>query len=53
MRDFVELGGKIWVCAPCIKERKITPDMLVDEAETTAAGKVIVEVIDADAVLNY
>jgi uncharacterized protein involved in oxidation of intracellular sulfur len=53
VRDFVEQGGRIWVCVPCIKERQITPDMLVDEAETTAAGKVIAEVLEADAVLNY
>ena len=53
VRDFVEQGGKILVCVPCIKERQITPEMLVDEAETTAAGKVITEVIEADAVLNY
>ena len=53
VHDFVEQGGKIWVCIPCIKERQITLDMLVDEAETTAAGKVIAEVLEADAVLNY
>ena len=53
VHDFIDQGGKIWVCVPCIKERQITPDMLVDEAETTAAGKVITEVLEADAVLNY
>ena len=53
VHDFLDEGGKIWVCVPCIKERKITPEMLVDEAETTAAGKVIAAVLEADAVLNY
>jgi len=53
VRDFLDQGGKIWVCVPCIKERQITVDMLLDEAETTAAGKVIAEVLAADAVLNY
>ena len=53
VRDFVEQGGKIWVCIPCIKERQITPDMLIDEAETTASGKVITAVLEANAVLNY
>ena len=53
VHSFVELGGKIWVCMPCIKERRITPDMLVEAAETTAAGKVINEVLEANATLNY
>ncbi|MDP8206895.1 MAG: DsrE family protein [Candidatus Electryonea clarkiae] len=50
---FVELGGRILVCGPCIKERKITPDLLVDMAEVSAAGKVVMAAIEADAVLNY
>ncbi len=53
VHDFVELGGKIWVCMPCIKERQITKDMLVEEAETTAAGKVVTELLAANATLNY
>lgn len=53
LRDFLEQGGKIWVCVPCIKERRITADMLVEGAETTAAGKVVAEVLEADATLNY
>lgn len=50
---FVELGGKILVCMPCIEERKITPDMLVDKAETTKSGKVVLEVLGANATLSY
>jgi len=53
VRDFLELGGKVWVCMPCIKERRITTDMLVNGAEITAAGKVINEVLEANATLNY
>jgi len=53
VHSFIELGGRIWVCVPCIKERQITKDMLVDEAEPTAAGKVIIEVLGANATLNY
>jgi uncharacterized protein involved in oxidation of intracellular sulfur len=53
LRDFREQGGKIWVCIPCIKHRQVTAEMLVDGAETTAAGKVIAEVLEADATLNY
>ncbi len=51
--DFVSLGGRILVCIPCIKEREIEPDMLVDEAEITASGKVVLEALEANATLNY
>ena len=50
---FTELGGKILVCGPCIKERQITEDMLVPRAEISAAAKVVLAAIEADAVLNY
>ena len=50
---FVELGGRILVCMPCIEERKITTDMLVEQAETTKAGKVVLALLEADATLSY
>jgi len=50
---FIELGGRILVCGPCIKERQITEDLLVDMAEVSAAGKVVMAALEADAVLNY
>jgi uncharacterized protein involved in oxidation of intracellular sulfur len=53
LHSFLEQGGKIWVCMPCIKERRITQDLLVEGAEITAAGKVVTEVLEADATLNY
>lgn len=51
--DFVSLGGKLLVCVPCIKERNIDPSDLIEGAETTAAGKLTVRAIEADAVLVY
>jgi predicted peroxiredoxin len=51
--NFVELGGKIWVCAPCIKEREITEDMLLETAETVTAGRVVRACIEADATLTF
>jgi len=50
---FLELGGKIFVCIPCIQERKITNDMLIEKAEPTKAGRVVQEALEAKAVLNY
>jgi predicted peroxiredoxin len=50
---FLELGGRIFVCIPCIQERKITNDMLIEKAEPTKAGRVVQEALEAKAVLNY
>lgn len=51
--SFLELGGKILVCIPCIESRKITEDMLLEGAELGKAGSVVQEVLEARAVLNY
>ena len=50
---FLEQGGRLLVCMPCIEERKITTDMLVDPAEPTKAGKVVIELLEADVTLSY
>lgn len=51
--DFIELGGELLVCTPCINERKITTDMLVETATPIAAGRAVNEALEATAVLNY
>jgi predicted peroxiredoxin len=51
--SFMEFGGKILVCIPCLESRKITPDMLLEGAEQGKAGRVVQEVLEAKAVLNY
>jgi uncharacterized protein involved in oxidation of intracellular sulfur len=53
VQDFLDLGGKLWVCVPCIKERNIETADLIEGAETTAAGKVNVAAIEANAVFVY
>jgi uncharacterized protein involved in oxidation of intracellular sulfur len=50
---FIELGGSLLVCVPCIKERHIDEADLIDGAKTTAAGSLNLEAIEADAVLVY
>ncbi|RLB55067.1 MAG: multidrug transporter [Deltaproteobacteria bacterium] len=50
---FVELGGKIWVCTPCIKSRQIDKEELVDGIELMAGGQLVQACVEADAVLNY
>jgi len=51
--DFLELGGVIKVCVPCIGERNIDENDLIEGAETTAAGALNIEVIEADGSLVY
>ncbi len=51
--SFIDLGGKLLVCAPCIEERKITKDMLVESTHPIKAARVVTEVLEAKATLNY
>ncbi|WP_022665611.1 DsrE family protein [Desulfospira joergensenii] len=53
MGDFMELGGKILVCKPCIDERKIQETDLIEGAQITAGGTLNVLALEADAQLVY
>ncbi len=51
--DFMELGGKLWVCVPCIKGRNIEESDLVEGYELVAAGVLNTEALEADVVFTY
>jgi uncharacterized protein involved in oxidation of intracellular sulfur len=51
--SFIQMGGTLLVCTPCINERKITKDMLVETAQPIKAARVVTEVLEAKATLNY
>ena len=53
MTDFIDLGGQILVCAPCIKERNIEEADLIENSKVIAGGTVIDECCKANAVLSY
>jgi len=53
LSDYLELGGELRVCVPCIKDRNIDESNLVEGARTTAAGELNVEAMAADAVFVY
>ena len=54
IHDFMEHGGKLLVCVPCIKERNINENSdMIDGAQTTAAGTLTVEALESDAVFVY
>ena len=51
--DFLELGGRLLVCVPCIKDRNISEDELVSGAQTTAAGALNILATESKAVFVY
>ncbi len=53
MADFLELGGEIRVCMPCIKERNIAEADLIEGAATTAGGALNLAAMEANAVLVF
>ena len=53
MDNFVGQGGEILVCTPCIKERRIAPEMLVKGAKPIASARLVQECLEATATLNY
>ncbi|MBL7203473.1 MAG: DsrE family protein [Desulfobacteraceae bacterium] len=48
-----EQGGKLAVCVPCIQERKIDVEDLIDNAEPMAGGALTEEILSANATLVY
>ena len=53
IHNFMELGGQMGVCVPCIKARNIAETDLIDGAKTTAAGAVNIEAMESNAVFVY
>ena len=53
LANFMELGGELKVCVPCLKIRNIEESELVAGSKTTAAGALNIEAIEANAVLVY
>ena len=51
--SFLELGGKVLVCIPCSDARKISQDILVEGTEMVKGARIVQEVLEAKAVLNY
>ena len=54
VQDFMDQGGKLLVCVPCIKERNIDEEKdMIDGSQTTAAGTLTVKALESDAVFVY
>jgi predicted peroxiredoxin len=51
--SFLEEDGKLWICSPCINERGIAKEELLQGAQIAAAGTLVDEVLSAKSVLTY
>lgn len=52
-KDFLELGGELHVCSPCIKERNMNESELPAGSKITAAGQVNLMALKANAIFVY
>ena len=53
MNSFIEAGGKIFVCSPCFKKRKLDEDNLVDGALIVGGAKLVEFMSDGCPSLSY
>jgi uncharacterized protein involved in oxidation of intracellular sulfur len=51
--SFLQHGGTLLICMPCIEERKIPKDTLLEGTVPAKAGRAVMEVLDATNVLSY
>ena len=51
--SFLEQGGKLLICTPCIDERKITKEMLLEGSVPVKAGRAVMEIMEAKSVMTY
>jgi uncharacterized protein involved in oxidation of intracellular sulfur len=51
--NFLELGGMLKVCGPCIESRNIKKSELIEGSQTSGAATINAEAIEADAVMVY
>jgi uncharacterized protein involved in oxidation of intracellular sulfur len=53
MDQFFELGGKLYICTPCVESRKISKQVLVQGAQLVKAGKVVSDLLEAKTTLTF
>jgi predicted peroxiredoxin len=53
MDAFIEEGGKLYVCGPCVKSRDIKEEDFVDGATIVNAATFVAEVTEATSTLVY
>lgn len=53
MDNFVKAGGKIWVCSPCFKKRKLDEASLVEGATIVGGAKLVEFLSDGTPCISY
>jgi len=53
VQSFLEQGGQLLVCVPCIRERKIEESDLIPGAKPISAAALTQEILEANATLVY
>ncbi|WP_316979611.1 DsrE family protein [Shumkonia mesophila] len=53
VKSFLDQGGKLLVCVPCIRERKIEESDLIQGARPVSAAALTQEILEANATLVY
>ncbi len=53
IKGFMDSGGKLMVCSPCLKARGIAEDLLLEGSIIVAGGTIVAEVMSADSSLSY
>jgi predicted peroxiredoxin len=53
MTNFVKAGGKIYVCSPCFKKRKLDETKLVDGATIVGGAKLVEFLSDGSPCVSY
>jgi uncharacterized protein len=51
--DFLQSGGEILICIPCLEERGIEASELIEGATLGKAGKVVSRILEAKSTLVY
>ena len=41
MASFIKGGGKIYICSPCFKKRKLAEDQVIDGATLVGGAKLV------------
>ena len=50
---FVEAGGRLLVCIPCMEERNLKATDLIEQAVPTSGSALTEEILSAKAILTY
>ncbi len=53
MRDFIDNGGKVMMCLPCIKSRSVDPSMLIEGVEPTTGTVMNDAFLEADKIISW